>query len=95
LEKIMSNDIKRSTLSIGDLEMAAAAAVKRAVSAREQSGIELSDEQVNSVSGGAMFYWKDPFIYGIKIDPYWFKPAGGLAVNPVQVGSLGAKTFGG
>jgi hypothetical protein len=91
----MSNAIKRSTLSIGDLEMAAAAAVKRAVTAREQAGIELSGEQVNSVSGGAMFYWKDPFIYGIKIDPFWFKPAGGLAVDPVQVGGIANKGFGG
>lgn len=91
----MSNAIKRSTLSIGDLEMAAAAAVKRAVTAREQAGIELSDEQVNSVSGGAMFYWKDPFIYGIRIDPFWFKPAGGFAVNPAEVGGIVNKGFGG
>jgi hypothetical protein len=91
----MSNAIKRSTLSIGDLEMAAAAAVKRAVTAREQAGIELSGEQVNSVSGGATFYWKDPFIYGIKIDPFWFKPGGGIAVNPGQVGGIGAKGIGG
>lgn len=91
----MSNAIKRSTLSIGDLEMAAAAAVKRAVTAREQAGIELSGEQVNSVSGGASFYLKDQFIYGIKIDPYWFKLGGGFAVNPAEVGGIANKGFGG
>ena len=91
----MSNEIKRSTLNINDLEIAAAAAVTRAVEARGQAGVELTDEQVNSVSGGATFYFKDPFIYGIKIDPYWFKPAGGLAVNPAQVGGIVNKTFGG
>ena len=90
----MSNEIKRSILSINDLEVAAVAAVARAVEARGQAGIEMTDEQVNSVSGGAMFYFRDPFIYGIKIDPYWFKPAGGLAVNPLQVGGIQAKIGG-
>ena len=91
----MTNEIKRSTLNITDIEVAAAAAVKRAVEARGQAGVALSDEQVNSVSGGATFYLKDPFIYGIKIDPFWFRPAGGLAVNPVQVGGIATKTIGG
>jgi bacteriocin-like protein len=88
----MSNEIKRSTLAIGEIEIAAAAAVKRAVEARVKSGIELTDEQLNSVSGGASFYLKDPFIYGILVNPYWLKAGGGLAVNPVQVGT---KAFGG
>ena len=91
----MTNEIKRSTLNIGDLESAAAAAVKRALEARDQAGIELSDQQVNSVSGGAFFYWKDPFIYGIKIDPYWFKP-GLVTVNPAEIGGdIPTKSFGG
>jgi hypothetical protein len=90
----MSNEIKRSTLSINDLEVAAAAAVARAVEARGQAGIEMTDEQVNSVSGGATFYFRDPFIYGIKIDPYWFKSAAGVAVNPVEIGGIQSK-FGG
>lgn len=89
----MSNEIKRSTLAISEIEVAAAAAVKRAVEAREQSGIELTGEQLNSISGGAGFYLKDPFIYGILIDPYWYKlGAGGFAVNP---GQIATKTFGG
>jgi hypothetical protein len=89
----MSNEIKRSTLAISEIESAASAAVQRAVEARKQAGIELSDEQVNSVSGGATFYWKDPFIYGIKIDPYWFRPAvNDFNVNP---GEIAGKTFGG
>ncbi len=89
----MSNEIKRSTLAISQIESAAAAAVQRAVEARKQAGIELSDEQVNSVSGGATFYWKDPFIYGIKIDPYWFRPVvNDFNVNP---GEIAGKTFGG
>lgn len=91
----MTNEIKRSTLNIGDLETAAAAAVKRALEARDQAGVELSDEQVNSVSGGATFYFRDPFIYGIKIDPYWFKPAAVVAVNPAEIGGIQTKTFGG
>ena len=86
----MTNEIKRSTLNISDIEVAAAAAVKRALEARGQAGIELSGEQVNSVSGGAMYYLKDPFIYGIKIDPYWFKP--GL-INPVQIGNIATNTI--
>lgn len=69
----MSHEHKHSTLSISEIEVAAAAAVKRAVEARQQAGLELSEEQVNSVSGGASYYLNDPFIYGIKIDPYWFK----------------------
>ena len=88
----MSDKIKRSTLALNEIEIAAAAAVKRAVAAREQAGIELTDEQLNSVSGGAGFYLKDPFIYGILVNPYWLKAGGGLAVNPVQVAT---KTFGG
>ena len=88
----MSDKIKRSTLAVSEIEIAAAAAVKRAVAAREQAGIELTDEQLNSVSGGAGFYLKDPFIYGILVNPYWLKVGGGLAVNPVQVAT---KTFGG
>jgi hypothetical protein len=88
----MSNEIKRSTLAVSEIETVAAAAVQRAVEARKQAGIELSDEQVNSVSGGATFYWKDPFIYGIKIDPYWFRPTvNDFNVNPDQIGG---KTFG-
>jgi hypothetical protein len=91
----MTTEIKRSTLTIDNLETVAAAAVKRALEARQQAGVELSDEQVNSVSGGAMFYWKDPFIYGIKIDPYWFKP-GFANTNPVDVGvNIPTKSFGG
>lgn len=82
----MSNQIKRSTLAISEIEMAAAAAVKRAVEAREQAGIELSGEQLNSISGGASYYLKDGFIYGILIDPNWFKPGiGGIAINPGQI----------
>jgi hypothetical protein len=89
----MSNEIKRSTLAIGEIEIAAAAAVQRAVEARNQAGIELTDEQVNNISGGATFYWKDPFIYGILVDPMWFRfGAGGFQVNPGQVAG---KTFGG
>lgn len=89
----MSSEIKRSTLAISEIEIAAAAAVQRAVEAREQSGIELTDEQLNSVSGGAMYYLKDPFIYGILIDPHWFRPAvNDFGVNPAQIGT---KTFGG
>jgi uncharacterized protein YdeI (BOF family) len=90
----MTNEIKRTTLNIGDLETAASAAVKRALEARDQAGIELSGEQVNSVSGGATFYFRDPFIYGIKIDPFWFKP-GVVAVNPVEIGGIQTKTIGG
>jgi hypothetical protein len=83
----MSKQIKRSTIAISEIETAAAAAVKRAVEAREQAGIELSSEQLNSISGGASYYFKDGFIYGILVDPNWFKPglAGGVAVNPGQV----------
>jgi uncharacterized protein YdeI (BOF family) len=90
----MTNEIKRTTLNIGDLETAASAAVKRALEARDQAGIELSGEQVNSVSGGATFYFRDPFIYGIKIDPFWFKP-GVVQVNPVEIGGIQTKTIGG
>lgn len=88
----MSN--KHSTLSINELETAAKAAVERAVEARQQAGIELSGEELNSISGGATFYWKDPFIYGIKIDPYWFKPAVNVAVNPVEIGGIQTKIGG-
>ena len=89
----MSDKIKRSTLAVSEIEIAAAAAVKRAVAAREQAGIELTDEQLNSVSGGAGFYLKDPFIYGILVNPNWFRPAvNNVAVNPLQIVT---KTFGG
>lgn len=89
----MSNEIKRSTLAISEIETAAAAAVQRAVEARKQAGIELSDEQLNSVSGGASYYFKDGFIYGILVDPLWFRPTvNNFTVNPVQVAT---KTFGG
>jgi hypothetical protein len=88
----MSDKIKRSTLALSEIENAAAAAVQRAVAAREQAGIELSDEQLNSVSGGAGFYFRDYFIYGILVDPIWFRPAaGGFEVNPAQVAT---KTLG-
>ncbi len=90
----MTNEIKRTTLNISDMETAASAAVKRALEARDQAGIELSGEQVNSVSGGATFYFRDPFIYGIKIDPFWFKP-GMVTVNPVEIGGIQTKTIGG
>lgn len=90
----MTNEIKRSTLNLGDLESAAAAAVKRALEARDQAGVELSDEQVNSVSGGASFYFRDYFIYGIKIDPFWFKAGAGATVNPVEIGGFQAKIGG-
>lgn len=90
----MTNEIKRNTLSIGDLEIAASAAVKRALEARDQAGIELTGEQVNSVSGGASYYFRDIFIYGIKIDPYWFKPGAGVVVNPAEVGGIQAKIGG-
>ena len=89
----MSNEIKRSTLAVSEIETAAAAAVQRAVEARKQAGIELTDEQLNSVSGGASYYLKDGFIYGILVDPLWFRfGAGGFQVNPGQVAG---KTFGG
>ena len=88
----MSDKAKRSTLAISEIEAAAAAAVQRAVEARKQAGIELTDEQLNSVSGGAGYYFRDYFIYGILVDPLWFRPAaGGLEVNPAQVAT---KTFG-
>jgi hypothetical protein len=89
----MSNS-KRSTIPTDELESVAAAAVKRALEARGQAGVELSGEQLNSISGGASFYLKDPFIYGIKIDPYWFRSVGGVAVNPVQVGGIASKVGG-
>lgn len=85
---------KRSIIHTDELASVAAAAVKRAVEARGQAGVELSGEQLNSISGGAGFYLKDPFIYGIKIDPYWFRSIGGVAVNPVQVGGLAPKIGG-
>ena len=62
---------KHSTLGISEVEAAAAEAVKRAVEARQQAGIEITGEQLNSISGGASYYLKDPFIYGIKVDPNW------------------------
>jgi hypothetical protein len=46
-----------------DLKALASMAVDRAVAAREAAGVELTDEQVASVSGGA--YIKDPSWYGI------------------------------
>ena len=88
----MSN--KHSTLSINELETAAKAAVERAVEARQQAGIELSGEELNSVSGGASYYFRDIFIYGIKIDPYWFKPGAGVVVNPAEIGGIQAKIGG-
>lgn len=79
----MSQVHKHSTMSISDIQDAAAAAVKRAVEARQQAGIELTDEQLNSVSGGASYYLKDPFIYGIKIDPLWFRNFNQQLTQPV------------
>lgn len=90
----MSHEHKHSTLSLSEIEGAAAAAVKRAVEARQQAGIELSAEQVNSVSGGASFYLKDPFIYGIKIDPYWFKSFNTAITQPtLDQQTLSSKTL--
>ena len=84
----MSEQAKHSTLNATEIEAAAAVAVKRALEARGQAGIELTDEQLNSVSGGATYYLKDPFIYGILVDPLWFRNFGGVQVNPAQVGGI-------
>ena len=89
----MSNASKHSTISVSEIETAAASAVQRALEARNQAGVELTDEQLNSISGGATFSWKDPFIYGIKIDPFWGYKFGGV-VPQVNPGQIGAKTFG-
>lgn len=78
----MSQEHKHSTIKSSDIESVAAAAVKRAVEARNQAGIELTGEQLNSISGGASFYLKDPFIYGIKIDPLWLSKFNQVAINP-------------
>jgi hypothetical protein len=50
-----------------DLKALASMAVDRAVAAREAAGVELTDEQTASVSGGAggLAYIKDPTWYGI------------------------------
>ena len=84
----MSNQAKHSTINATEIEAAAAVAVKRALAARDQAGIDLSDEQLNTVSGGASYYLKDPFIYGILIDPNWLWKFGGVQVNPAQVGGI-------
>lgn len=92
----MSQEHKHSTLSISDIEVAATAAVKRAVEARQQAGIELTGEQLNSVAGGASYYLKDPFIYGIKIDPYWNKAVlPGLNTQTLNQTVLQTKTIAG
>lgn len=88
----MSQVQKHSTVRSSEIASVAAEAVKRAVEAREQAGIELSDEQLNSISGGANYYLKDPFIYGIKVDPNWFR---NVVIDPrVQIGNIGTKTLG-
>lgn len=91
----MSQAQKHSTLSISEIEGAAGAAVKRALEARQQAGIELTGEQLNSVSGGAGFYLKDPFIYGIKIDPYWFKNTPVIDQKTLNQTVINAKTIAG
>lgn len=50
-----------------DLKALTAMAVDRAVAAREAGGMELTDEQIASVAGGAgsFSYIKDPTWYGI------------------------------
>jgi len=51
-----------------DLKALTSMAVDRAVAARETAGVELTDEQTASVSGGALSalsYIKDPTWYGI------------------------------
>lgn len=55
----MSQAKQHSTIHSSDIADVAADAVKRAVEARQQAGIELSGEQLNSISGGASFYLKD------------------------------------
>jgi len=88
----MSQAKQHSTIHSSDIADVAADAVKRAVEARQQAGIELSGEQLNSISGGASFYLKDPFIYGIKIDPYWL---GNKVVAPqLDKGVISGKTLG-
>ena len=86
----MSNQVKHSTINATEIEAAAAVAVKRALEARGQAGIDLTDEQLNSVSGGASYYLKDPFIYGILVDPNWGWKFGGVdaQVNPAQLGGI-------
>jgi len=50
-----------------DLKALTSQAVDRAVAARAAAGVELTDEQVAAVSGGAggLTYFKDPTWYGI------------------------------
>ena len=50
-----------------DLKALTSMAVDRAVAAREVAGVELTEEQTASVSGGAgsLSYIKDPTWYGI------------------------------
>lgn len=89
----MSQENKRSTLQSTDLESVAAAAVQRALDARGQAGIELTGEQLNNISGGASYYLKDPFIYGIKVDPIWFRGVINPAVNPQVPVVIGTNTL--
>ena len=82
LENNMSTQVKHSIIQASEIESAAAAAVERAVAARGQAGIELSQEQLNSVSGGAGYYFRDGFIYGILVNPLWFNKFNIAALNP-------------
>lgn len=85
---------RNTTLRAEEIGAAAQAAVERAVEARRAAGIELSSEELNTVSGAAGYYLKDPFIYGIKIDPWWFRTVA-PGIEPVAALEQSASKVGG
>ncbi len=86
---------RNTTLCAEEIAQAAQAAVERAVEARRAAGIELSGEELNTVAGAAGYYFKDPFIYGILVDPLWFRAPGIDPVAGLDKGAIGAGKIGG
>ena len=72
-----------------DLKALTAMAVDRAVAAREAGGMELTDEQIASVAGGAgsLSYIKDPTWYGIWEIPQTGQAGARLASSRSRSGS--------